>query len=127
MGSASHLDSASLQKYYFMYKLQPYIKNFGVFTCPSNPVAFTANGTGTDHVYAAQGAAGNDYGGQDSYAHNDIWMSPAVPFGSTGGSQSPITDASVNRPAGIVLVTEGTYYGAAPDVKGTSGIPRRST
>ncbi len=123
MGGASHLDNASLQKYYFMYKLQPYTKSYAVFVCPSNPVAFTANGSGTDHLYAAQGAAGNDYGGENSYAHNDIWMSPAAPYGCTSNCvASPVTDSSVTRPAGIVLMTEGTYYGAAPDVKGESLI-----
>ena len=121
--AASHLDNVSNHKYFFMYKLQPYTKSYAVFKCPSNPVAFTADGTGTDHVYAAPGAAGNDYGGQNSYAHNDIWMSPAVPYGSPAGTTAAsISDASVTRPAGIVLMTEGTYYGAAPDVFGQSGI-----
>jgi prepilin-type N-terminal cleavage/methylation domain-containing protein/prepilin-type processing-associated H-X9-DG protein len=128
MAAASHLDSASLQKFFFMYKLQPYTKSYGVFTCPDNPVAFTANGTGTDHVYAAPGAAGNDYGGQNSYSHNDIWMSPAAPYGSPAGTAvSPVSDASINRPAGIVLMTEGTYYGAAPDVNSESGIPLKNS
>jgi prepilin-type N-terminal cleavage/methylation domain-containing protein/prepilin-type processing-associated H-X9-DG protein len=124
IGSASHLDAASLQKFYFMYALQPYTKSFAVFVCPSNPVAFTANGSGTDHLYAAPGAAGMDYGGENSYAHNDIWMSPAAPYGSAAGTAtSNVTDASVPRPASTILMTEGTYYGAAPDVNGDSGIP----
>jgi prepilin-type N-terminal cleavage/methylation domain-containing protein/prepilin-type processing-associated H-X9-DG protein len=123
IAGASHLDAASNTKFFFMYKLQPYIKSYAVFTCPSNPVAFTAAGTGTDHVYAAQGAGGLDYGGQDSYSHNDIWMSPAAPYGAAAGTPAaPVSDASVTRPAGTVLMTEGTYYGAAPDVKGESGI-----
>ncbi len=122
-GDASHLDNVSNGKYFFMYKLQPYTKSYAVFVCPDNAVAFTANGTGTDHVYAAPGAAGKDYGGQNSYSHNDVWMSPAAPYGSPAGTPSaPVTDATVNRPAGIVLMTEGTYYGAAPDVNQESGI-----
>jgi len=122
-GDASHLDSASLGKYFFMYKLQPYTKSYAVFVCPDNAVAFTANGTGTDHLFAASGAGGQDYGGQNSYSHNDVWMSPAAPYGSAAGTATtPVTDASVNRPAGIVLMTEGTYYGAAPDINAESGI-----
>ncbi len=114
--------TGSEKRYFWCFILYPYTKSMGVFTCPSNPVAFTTV-SGTDHTFAANGSTGLDYGGQNSYAHNDIWMSPAAPFGGGTTTPAPVTEASVNRPAGIVLITEGTYYGAAPDVNSESKIP----
>ncbi len=112
--------SGSEKRYFWCFILYPYVKSMGVFTCPSNPLAFTTV-SGTDHTFNANGAVGLDYGGQNSYGHNDVFMSPAAPF--NGGTVSaPVVEASVTRPAGVVLITEGTYYGAAPDVNGDSGI-----
>ncbi len=112
--------TGSEKRYFWCFILYPYIKSMGVFTCPSNAVAFTTV-SGTDHTFNAKGSVGLDYGGQNSYAHNDVFMSPAAPFGG-GAASAPVTEASVTRPAGVVLITEGTYYGAAPDVNGESGI-----
>ena len=77
---AAGTDSRS--RFYWMYIIQPYVKSFGVFKCPSNPAAFTSD-TATGQLDAnAPGAKGLDYGGENSYGHNDAtWMSPAAPFG----------------------------------------------
>ena len=113
--STTKLTGGAETRYYWMYMLQPYSKSFGIFTCPSNKVAFNAGDqTGTDHTFAATGTVGQDYGGQNSYAHNDIWMSPAAPFGG-GAVAAPVVESGVQRPASTILVTEGTYYGAAPN------------
>jgi prepilin-type N-terminal cleavage/methylation domain-containing protein len=101
--------------------LQPYTKNLGVFKCPSNPKGWV--GSNTDGVSCgAAGCNGVGYGGQNSYGHNDEWMSPAAPFGGGGGSPAPVSEAEVTRPASTIMVVDATYYGAVPDVKNQSGF-----
>ena len=62
--------------------LQPYIKSFAVFKCPSNPSAVHRDATGSPVRSAVPrrthqlAATVMDYGGENSYGHNDIWMSP---------------------------------------------------
>ena len=38
---AQKFDSDSLSRYYWIFLLQPYIKNYGLFACPSSSDAFT--------------------------------------------------------------------------------------
>jgi prepilin-type N-terminal cleavage/methylation domain-containing protein/prepilin-type processing-associated H-X9-DG protein len=121
---AAGLSGGAEQRFYWMYLLQPYTKSYDVFKCPSNPGAFTSNNAGSTKSVPAgtPGATGVDYGGQNSYAHNDAFLSPAVPFGGGAGAQ-PVTLAAIERPTSIIMVVDGTYYGAAPDVNSESGIP----
>lgn len=104
----------------WMALLQPYIKNLQVFKCPSNPKGWV--GSNPDGVScAAAGCNGVGYGGQNSYGHNDQWMSPAAPFGGSG-SPSPVTEAEVTRPASTIMTVDATYYGVVPDVYNQSGL-----
>lgn len=102
--------------------LQPYTRNYQVFKCPSNPNGWV--GANTDGVAcSAPGCNGVGYGGQNSYGHNDLWLSPAAPFGAPGGTvPAPVTESEIQRPAGVVLVVDATYYGAVPDVYNQSGL-----
>lgn len=114
-------------RYYWVYILQPYVKNYQVFRCPSNADAFyPTDGSNTvttgDPAYAAApGATGSHYGGQNSYGHNDAYMSPAGGF-STGGQPGSVTNAGVPRPASTILIAEGTYYGLCFDAANESGL-----
>ena len=121
------LDTDSNSRYYWCYLLQPYLKSYAVFKCPSNPGAFyPGDGTNapvasTDPTYAnATGAKGSHYGGQNSYGHNDGWMSPAGPY-AAAGQPGTVTLASVPRPSSTILVTDATYYGVDPDTGNASG------
>jgi prepilin-type N-terminal cleavage/methylation domain-containing protein/prepilin-type processing-associated H-X9-DG protein len=100
--------------------LQPYIKNYDLFKCPSaSPAAWWG---GNSIPCNADGCSGNGYGGQNSYGHNDVWMSPAASYATAcGGAVSPPSDASVTRPAGTIMIVDATYYGAAPDVCNETG------
>jgi prepilin-type N-terminal cleavage/methylation domain-containing protein/prepilin-type processing-associated H-X9-DG protein len=136
--SASHLAGGAEQRYAWMYLLQPYTGSFKVFICPSNPNAFTADGSGTDQTVAAptfssqsaldttdsadfNGAAvGTDYGGQNSYGANDIYLAPSAPV--SGGAVQPLGNTNVQRPADVIEVLDANYYGAGPDVANESGI-----
>jgi len=100
--------------------LQPYTKNLNVFKCASNPKAWV--GVNTDGVSCgAPGCNGVGYGGQNSYGHNDLWMSPAAPFGG-GGSPAPVSEAEIQRPSSTILLCDSTYYGAVPDIYGQAGL-----
>ena len=112
-------DPDSGKRLYWLFLLYPYTKNIQVYSCPNNPVYFTPTG-GTDHYYNAPGAKGNDYGGQNSYGHNDGWMSPAGGY-ATGGQPTSVSIASVPRVSSTILISDATYYGADPDVTGASG------
>jgi len=115
--------TGSSGRFYWMYMIQPYIKSFAVFKCPSNPAGFTSD-TNKGQLPipgTVPGATGLDYGGQNSYGHNDMWMSPSGAYAGGGGNVAVVTDASVPRPTSTILIVDATYYGAAPDVTNMSG------
>lgn len=101
--------------------LQPYVKNLSVFRCPSKPGAWVgANPDG--QPCNAPGCGGVGYGGQNSYGHNDLWLSPAAPFGQVGAAPSSVILAEITRPASIILTVDASFYGAAPDVGNQAGL-----
>ena len=116
---SANLSGGSELRYFWVYMIQPYMKNYQVFACPSNPNAFTPGSGSKTPVYSAPGTAGTNYGGQNSYGHNDGWMSPAGGF-ATGGQPTPVSNASVPRVSSTILVLDSTYYGADPDVNGNA-------
>ena len=123
----SALDTDSSKRFFWCYILQPYLKSYAVFKCPSNSAAFypgdgtTAPVAAGNPAYAnAPGALGSHYGGQNSYGHNDGWMSPAGPFASAG-QPATVTLASIPRPSSTILITDATYYGVDPDTGNAGG------
>jgi prepilin-type N-terminal cleavage/methylation domain-containing protein/prepilin-type processing-associated H-X9-DG protein len=106
--------------------LQPYTKSYDVFKCPSNPSAWV--GAANDGVQCGGsaknttvGCGGIGYGGENSYGHNDMYLSPAGAYATNGVPQS-ISLAGVPRPASTIMVTDATYYGVACDVANQSGV-----
>ncbi len=118
---AKNFDADSLTRYYWIFMLQPYAKNYDLFSCPSNGISFTPSKTVT-HVLNAPGAKGQNYGGQNSYGHNDAWLSPAGAFNGTGGQPASVAYGSVPRIAGTIMTIDATYYGAVPAVTDTTGL-----
>ena len=122
-GESANLSGGAEMRYYWVFMLQPYVKNYGIFSCPSNANAFTPGSNkavGPCGNFASSGCKGYNYGGQNSYGHNDIWMSPSQAF---NGSTNVVTVglAGVPRVSSTILLTDATYYGAAPDVCNQSG------
>ena len=99
--------------------LQPYTKSYQLFQCPSNPNGWVG---GSTINYNAPGAKGQGYGGQNSYAHNDGWLSPAGGYADVTSAPYVIRETTINRPSGTIAVTEGTYYGGNPDIANESGM-----
>lgn len=114
-------DPDSGSRFYWVFLLQPYIKNTQVFVCGNNALSFTLT-SGADHYYNAPGAKGLDYGGQNSYGHNDIYLSPAGAYADPNGNPATVALAAVPRVASTILVTDATYYGAAFDPGNASGL-----
>ena len=115
-------DADSRQRFYWVHMLQPYTKNYQIFQCPSNPNAFYPGRDDSAPVFNAPGAKGKAYGGQNSYGHNDGWLSPANPFDPGVSKVGTVSLASIDRPAGVVMVTDAKYYGVLPDYLNESGL-----
>ncbi len=116
------------KRYYWVFMLQAYTKNYGVFRCPSAQDAFIPGGSSSDYVSYPGGrgipaGGARAYGGQNSYGHSDVYLSPAAPVngGSTAGLV-PVTQAGIPRVASTILVTDATYYGVAFDACNESGL-----
>ncbi|BCM89611.1 hypothetical protein IAD21_01458 [Abditibacteriota bacterium] len=113
--STTDITGTAQDKIFWISLLQPYIKSYQVFVCPSNPNGWT--GAGPDDC-AATGCGGKGYGGQNSYAHNDL-LSPSDAFNG-GAGPLPIKLAQIQNVATTVAVLDGTYYGAFPNM--TTGV-----
>ncbi len=111
----------ALYRYYWVFMLQPYSKNKDMFMGPGAPNPFTP-----DHGALLQckgaGCTGTNYGGQNSYGHNDAWLSPAGAFAGPDGQPATVNASSVDRVAGIVMITSSSYYGVVPDFMNESGL-----
>ncbi len=119
---AKMLSNGSEMRLYWVYMLQPYAKNFQMFACPSNPNSFVPGGAQTP-IYKAPGTAGTNYGGQNSYGHNDVYMSPAQAFAGVGTTNvATIANAAVPRVASTILITDASYYGVAFDASNESKL-----
>ena len=71
---------------------------------------------------SAVGCGGVGYGGQNSYGHNDAWLSPAGAFNGSTGQPSSVALAAVPRVASTIIIVDASYYGAVPDVNNQSGL-----
>src|SRR6185437_593778 len=76
----NNISGKALTKMFWISMLQPYTKSYDVFKCPSNPNAWVVSNT--DGVQCgntqgnASGCGGVGYGGENSYGHNDVFLSP---------------------------------------------------
>ena len=128
VGNATITGSAR-DKTFWISLLEPYVKNYDLFKCPSeggpsSPWArWNTDGLqcGGSLKNSAVGCGGVGYGGQNSYGHNDVWMSPAGAYNSSNGAPFTVTLASVPRVSNTILIVDATYYGAAPDLNNMSG------
>ena len=116
--------SSSTYKTFWISELMPYVKSYAVFQCPDAPSGFAGyDSTGT--VCGKAGALGCDgpgYGGQNSYGHNDAWLSPAGAYNTPQGTPYVVTLSAVQRPSSTIQIVDATYYGACPDVTNQSGM-----
>ena len=126
---AGTITTPATDKTFWISILQPYLKSYDVFKCPSNPNAWTVynrDGLGCSGGAGAAGSGcgGQGYGGENSYGHNDVYLSPAAPFGAAAGGPAPppVNLAAIPRPSSMVEITDATYYGVAGDVTGESGV-----
>jgi len=121
---AGGLGSAVNMREYWCYTLYPYTKNYALYhDTTQSPAFYPLSGNAVTFQATAGAKAGNNYGGQNSYGHNDFWLSPAA--STNGGSAnlpSPPTLSSVPRVASTIMIVDASYYGAGPDVSNQSGL-----
>ncbi|MHB8636224.1 MAG: prepilin-type N-terminal cleavage/methylation domain-containing protein [Fimbriimonadaceae bacterium] len=116
------LTGAALDYEFWVYKLQPYVKNFGIFKDTVNPEAFTSDTQNGYHVFNAPEAVGGDWGGQNSYAYNAFFLSPAASASANWLNYNPISTTSSPRVSSTFMFTNGGFHIAAPDVLNASGF-----
>lgn len=108
---------------YWIYTIYPYTKNFGLSKGPIANNPFWPGGNVTEPFPAVSGElTGDNIGGQNSYAFNDVWLAPStLPAG--GSTTYPVlpTMTSIPRVANTIMIMDGGFYGAAPDVTNQSG------
>ncbi|HLJ56391.1 MAG TPA: hypothetical protein VKT77_15235, partial [Chthonomonadaceae bacterium] len=126
-GQFAGITGAAQQKIFWISLLQPYVKNYQVFVCPSEPGGWF--GLNKDGVQcggsasnSAVGCGGVGYGGENSYGHNDGWLSPAGAFNNSAGQPASIALAGVPRVASTIMMADASYYGAGPDMTNESGL-----
>ena len=84
--------------------LQPYIKNYGLFVCPS------AKNGHVNQVSATEGL----YGGTNSYGVNSF-------FNNTNAKVKGINEAAMPEPASTLFIHDEDYYHSLPSTRDRSG------
>ena len=116
-----HLTGGAETRYYWVYVLEPYLRDYGMSKSPGNLQAF-APGDKVAPICRADGCVGTGYGGQNSYGHNDAYLSPAGAFADPSGNPQAVNGSSIPRIASTIMVVEASFYGAVPDVSNRSGL-----
>ncbi|HWD37593.1 MAG TPA: prepilin-type N-terminal cleavage/methylation domain-containing protein [Fimbriimonas sp.] len=121
---AGGLGSPVNMREFWVYMLAPYTKSYPLFKDPDATNGFVPGGPNSQQFHAGNGAKdGFNYGGQNSYAHNDAYLSPAANVnGGSANLPSPPTQSGIPRIAGTIMIMDAGYYGAAPDVLNNSGF-----
>lgn len=95
--------------------LDTYVKNTGIWACPSNPYAWVYNDK--DNVGETEPAF-RGYGGNNSYGLNNYCF-PTAPPGSEPGAPVPSDQgrplSELVSPASLYVVIEARYYGLLPN------------
>jgi prepilin-type N-terminal cleavage/methylation domain-containing protein/prepilin-type processing-associated H-X9-DG protein len=131
----TNISGTAQNRVFWISLLEPYVQSYDIFKDPSNPNAWVISNTDglgaagsttttalNDWAGNPSGAAGVGYGGENSYGHNDEWLSPAVPFGAPAGTLSkPVKLTYVTRPSKTIEIVDATYYGAGPDFMNQTG------
>jgi prepilin-type N-terminal cleavage/methylation domain-containing protein len=134
----SAISGVAQERIFWISLLEPYTSSYDIFKDPSNPNAWSitntdgngCSGTATTDSTAQvpdwagnnSGCSGIGYGGQNSYGHNDEWLSPATPYGAAAGaSNQPVRLINVTRPSKTIELVDATYYGAGPDFMNETG------
>jgi prepilin-type N-terminal cleavage/methylation domain-containing protein/prepilin-type processing-associated H-X9-DG protein len=115
----SNFSSKVNMREFWCYTIYPYTKNYQLYKNPGSTQTTFYPGSGvvvTTNTNAEGQQPGNDYGGQNSYGHNDFYLSPSVSTNGGALLPAPPTFTSIPRPAGTIMIVDASYYGAGPDV-----------
>jgi prepilin-type N-terminal cleavage/methylation domain-containing protein len=99
----------------------PYIKNIGIFRCPSNPASRLNDGDGWQTVPGRQMPRGYGMNATDT-----TWVPNDWDDGSGWVNYSPLSDARITRPADYILVGENLSADADVNVEWNWNVCDRS-
>jgi prepilin-type N-terminal cleavage/methylation domain-containing protein len=111
--AAKGLGGNALKTYYWVYLLQPYVKNYQMFKCPSNANGFIPG----DAAKVTTFVNGSNDGGQNSYGHNTAFLSA-----NNGGVMTGLSLAAIARSSSTILAADSTYYSLGFDSENQSGL-----
>jgi len=120
---AGGLSSPVNARFFWVYMVGPYAKSNPLFKCPDQSDSFFPGSGTSQATFKGDGAqTGFNYGGQNSYGHNDFYLSPAA--STTGGVTSnlpiPPSMTSIPRVASTIMIMDASSYGTGPDVTATA-------
>jgi prepilin-type N-terminal cleavage/methylation domain-containing protein/prepilin-type processing-associated H-X9-DG protein len=110
VGSGPCAGNSTANRQFWDVILYPYVKNYNIYKCPSNPGNINGNGVwvNIDQGSTPSSQSGCSYGGQNSYAVNKYLFQPV----SSGGSG--ISLAAVAAAADTLVIMDATYYEELP-------------
>jgi len=119
---AGGLTSPVNMREFWCYVLYPYTKNYQIYSNPAKTGFYPGSGLAVATLKGNGAQNGFNYGGENSYAHNDVYL--ALSNGTDGSSvvPTPPSETSIPRIASTVEIIDGGYYGAAPDVLNETGL-----
>jgi prepilin-type N-terminal cleavage/methylation domain-containing protein len=114
---AGGLTSPVNMRDYWVYMLHPYTKSYPIAKDGDQKVAFfPGSGTTESFNYDDGAYTGDNYGGQNSYGHNNDWLSPAALYGASRNLPAPPNLNQIPRIASTIMMMDASYYGVGPDV-----------
>ncbi len=116
----------ALYRYYWIYMLKPYTKNTALYRNPAGDNKFVADSNQSFYQCKGAGCTGTNYGGQNSYGHNDAWLSPAGAFSGATGQPTSVVETTVPNVANTIMIIDASYYGVVPDIFNESGLLQTS-
>jgi prepilin-type N-terminal cleavage/methylation domain-containing protein/prepilin-type processing-associated H-X9-DG protein len=110
VGTGACAGSSASDRQFWLVLLYPYIKNYDLFKCPSNPGNIDGQGVWVN-IQPDGAASGNcSYSGQNSYTVNKYLFQPAQGGGGVVGF--PLAGAAA--PSDTLVITDATYYEELP-------------
>jgi len=120
---AQILGNGALDYYYYVYMLNPYTKNYNIFSNPAGSGKFFPGSSTTNAATCTGlGCTGQGFGAENSYAANAVYLTPNAPFVGFGNTPASVVSTSVPRPSSTILLTDSSFYEAAFDVVNESGL-----
>lgn len=104
--------SPANEQLFWVYMLNPYVKNFGLFRCPEETNGFYPGSGKATQFTAGRGAENSqNWGGENGFGANFGWL-----------TKTATKTAAIPRAASTILMMDAGFYEAGPDVMNDTGL-----